>query len=178
MSVEYGIELVDWKRFQELWAEHGDPSFFYEAEEQGGAEWIIQGDLQPSWNPNWKFAIDFSDTFKELRKHLTAVERERFEAFFLGFCLTNDEESFVPPRDLGEEIDETIFWSTMSPMTARHFLDLWEKLDMEELRPVFAKITPQGYLTTFEQFARYPVMWADLVREAVKKGAGIVLTLA
>lgn len=180
MSVEYGVELVDWKKFQKLWAEHGDASFFYEAQDEGDADWIIPLGPQPHWQDSWKVAIDFSDAFKELRQYLTANDRQRFEAFFLAFCLSDDNESFVPPRDLGEDVDEEIFFSTISPETARRYLDLWEKLDMESLRSAFAKIKPRpdGHMETFEHFKRYPEMWADLLRDAVRKKAGIVLTLA
>lgn len=177
MSVEYGVELVDWEKFRALWALHGDAEFFHEAEEQG-ADWIIALGPQPHWDSRWTAAIDFSDTFKDLRKDLPADERQRFEAFFLGFCLTDDNESFVPPRDLGEEIDETIFWSTISPENARRFLDQWESLDMGALRPAFARIEPRQRMRTFDHFRHYPTMWADLLRDAVSKKAGIVLTLA
>lgn len=179
MSVEYGVELVDWTRFQELWAEHGDAGFFHEAEEEG-ADWIIRIGPQPHWQSSWKVTIDFSDTFKELRQYLSPDERRKFEEFFFAFCLTDDKHAFVPPQDLGEGIDEEIFWSTISPESARRYLDLWEKLDMESLRPAFAQIEPEpeGHMRTFEHFKRYPEMWADLLRDAVAKKAGIVLTLA
>lgn len=180
MSVTYGVEFVDWKSFKALWQRHGEPSFFHEAEEVG-ADWIVKIGPQPRWDGNWYATIAFSDAFKQARSFLDAAQRKRFEAFLSGFCLTDDKHAFHPPRDLGADIGEEVFYSTIAPATVRHYLALWEKLDLEALRPAYEQITPPPsdvYVRTFERFKQQPEMWADLLRDAVAKKAGIVITAA
>lgn len=178
MSVEYGVELVEWQTFVALWNEHQDGEFFREAEELG-ADWLLPLGPCPHWVSSMDAAIDFSDAFKRLRAHLDEPQRERFEAFFLRFCLTDDREAFRPPRDLGEEIDEMLFFSTISPESARQLLEQWQHLDMTDLREAYDQSPPAGfYVDTFEDFSNYPRMWGDLLQSAVEKGAGIVITAA
>lgn len=180
MSVTYGVELVDWKRFQALWKQYGEPSFFHEAEDLG-ADWIVKIGPQPRWNSNWYATIAFSDAYKQARSFLDAAQRNRFEAFLSGFCLADDKHAFHLPSDLGADIGEEIFYCTIAPVTAQHYLALWEKLDLEELRPAYTKIAPplsNVYVNTFECFKQQPEMWADLLRDAVAKKAGIVITAA
>jgi hypothetical protein len=178
MSVEYGVEFVRWADFKKKWKEHQNPDFFHEAEDVG-AEWIIPVGKGGVWFSSWRATIDFSDHFKKVRKHLSSKQRTKFELFFERFCLSTDQHEWTPIRDLGEDIDETVFFSTISPKSVKKYLRLWDELDMEELRPAFeqCEIDERGYIRTFEDFRTYPRMWGDLLRDAASKDAGIVLTL-
>lgn len=178
MSVTFGVELVEWDAFRELWRRNGNADFFREAEEYG-AEWVVESSHLPSWNSSWNAATDFSNQFRRMAKFLPGKQRKKFERFLYRFCLENEDQGWVPLMDLGKEVDE-YFFSTISPESAAYYLDLWEKLDMEELRDAFDKCpinNPNStHMSTFEYFRSYPKMWGDLLREAVSKSAGIVLT--
>lgn len=180
MSVEYSVALVDWERFSELWREHQDSGFLFD-ETSASSGWSVEIGLQPHWISSWSATISFSDAYRDMRQYLDATVQESFEAFFRAFCLADEDETFHPPRDLGEGIDELTFWATIAPETARRYLALWDALDIERLRPAHSRLDParsDRHVRTFERFCQQPKMWADLLRAAVAKGAGIVIITA
>lgn len=174
MSVAIDAFTVDWPELESHWKEGADSFSLWDAVEN--EEPWISNYTADDWIDSWGVTIDFSDHYKQLRSAVPVSCVNELDRFLGAFCVTDENEAFTPPRDLGPDIDEEMIFGSLNCESVAGYLALGKRLDFSVLREPFERhCKPERFFSTSEDYVSYCSMWVHLLDGAHEEKRGIVL---
>jgi hypothetical protein len=149
---------------------------------QGGRWFLDAEDNSESWverADNWRSDshpwTDAALEYDDLRKDLDETTRQLFDRLFGTFFIGKHggcERVVVSDLDAGE-LDQDVFYATMSPSTTQQYAALASALSFDSLRAAFEENCGSG----FDSFCDYMQQWIDLLRNAAERRKGVVVSI-